>query len=345
MRHLASIQVIHNIEPIPNADKIEVVSILGWKVVVEKNKFQLYDRIIFIEIDSLLPERPEFEFMRPRKFRVKTIKLRGQISQGLCFPLSLLPPDPPNDYGWWKEGDDVTEFLGIKKYDPELFMNKGGIGAARVRTFPGFIQKTDEIRIQSTPSILSKFQGTKCYVTEKLDGSSFTIFSWDDKVGVCSRNMLIDNVPENADNYFLKQALKLNLFEIMSRDYFKGFAIQGELIGPKIQHNRYGLVEQELRLFSVFDISKQEYCGLEKLKIFSTKLSIPLVPTLDENFILQHSVDELITIATGTSRLNNQTLREGIVVRSVESMVHPCRELSHFSFKVINPEFLLKYQE
>ena len=114
-RKLASIQRITAIDPIPEADKIVCATILGWKVVVLKNQFKVGEFCIYIEIDSILPEKPEFEFMRERKFRVKTIKLRGQVSQGICFPLSILPSGHP----FIEEGSDVTEVLAIKKYDPQ----------------------------------------------------------------------------------------------------------------------------------------------------------------------------------------------------------------------------------
>src|SRR4051812_39405747 len=106
MRTLASIQTINAVEPILNADAIEKIRVLGWWVVAKKGEHKLGDKVVYCEIDSLLPERPEFEFLRassfkpaqvdetgsvviPAGFRIKTIKLRGQVSQGICFPLSI----------------------------------------------------------------------------------------------------------------------------------------------------------------------------------------------------------------------------------------------------------------
>ena len=113
MRKLASIQKVLEVNPIPKADAIEVIKVLGWEIVVKKGEFQVGDNVVYIEIDSIVPDKPEFEFLRDRKFRVRTIKLRGQVSQGICFPLNILPK------GNYKEGDDVTEVIGIKKYDPQ----------------------------------------------------------------------------------------------------------------------------------------------------------------------------------------------------------------------------------
>lgn len=90
MRQLATVREVSAIRPIEGADKIEVAQVDGWECVVQKGEFKVGDPIIYIEVDSVLPERPEFEFMRNRKFRVRTIKLRGQVSQGLVLPLSTL---------------------------------------------------------------------------------------------------------------------------------------------------------------------------------------------------------------------------------------------------------------
>ena len=112
MRKLVSIQEIKDIKPIENADKIEVVKVLGWNVVVKKDEFKIGDKIVYAEIDSLFPEKEEFEFLRDRHFRIRTIRLRGQVSQGICFPMDILPE------GNYEIGDDVTKILGVTKYEP-----------------------------------------------------------------------------------------------------------------------------------------------------------------------------------------------------------------------------------
>ncbi|MBQ9247308.1 MAG: hypothetical protein IJ171_01830, partial [Ruminococcus sp.] len=113
-RALAHVEQIVDIQPIPDADKIEVATVLGWKVVIAKaDGFKVGDKVVYIEIDSKVPDRPEFEFLRDRKFRVKTIKLRGQYSQGLIVPLSILGS------GNYNVGDNVTDKLGITYYVAE----------------------------------------------------------------------------------------------------------------------------------------------------------------------------------------------------------------------------------
>jgi RNA ligase (TIGR02306 family) len=122
-RKLASIQVIRDIRPIEGADAIELAIINNWQVVVAKNVgHQIGDHVVYCEIDSFLPIQEEFEFLRKSSykkmadregFRLKTIKLRGQVSQGLILPMSVF-----GDFGWTAyEGLDVTERLGIIKYE------------------------------------------------------------------------------------------------------------------------------------------------------------------------------------------------------------------------------------
>ena len=190
-RKLASIQIIRNIQPIENADNIERVDILGWHLVAKKEEFEIGDKCIYCEVDSVLPDRPEFEFLKSKNFRIKTIKLRGQISQGICFPLSIID----SYFGVeLKEGDDLTEFLGVTKYEIPVSVTMSG----KVKnTFPDFLPKTDEIRIQSVPEILERYRNTICYVTEKVDGCSITVYLRDGEFNVASRRMVYLDTPEN----------------------------------------------------------------------------------------------------------------------------------------------------
>ncbi len=213
-RKLASIQIIKAINLIPDADKIEVATVLDWDVVVKKGEFKAGDKCVYIEIDSVLPSRAEFEFMRERKFRVRTIKLRGQISQGLVMPLIILPS---RNFELYKEGQDVAEILGITKYESpeeketEIFENYSEFYKAVknfimknsfLRKHLGFlflnqkkggfpthiISKTDEERIQNLPWIYEYFKDRKFYVTQKMDGTSATFGLLKNEYMVCTRN-------------------------------------------------------------------------------------------------------------------------------------------------------------
>ena len=229
MRKLASIQTIRALTPIEGADAIETAAVLGWQLVVKKGEFSVGDKAVYCEIVCLMPDKPEFEFLKPRGMRVRTIRLRGQISQGICFPLSILPADAPTE-----EDTDVTELLGIIKHEPPIPACLSGIMKGN---FPSFIPKTDETRVQVLQSVLNRYAGEPCFVTEKLDGSSATYFINNDEFGVCSRNMQLE---ENAENSFWKIANTLEI-ESKLRTIGKNIALQGELVGEGIQGNKLKL--------------------------------------------------------------------------------------------------------
>jgi RNA ligase (TIGR02306 family) len=353
MRKLASIQTVNAVEPIPNADAIEKIRVLGWWVVSKKGDHKPGDRIVYCEIDSLLPERPEFEFLRassfklaqtdatgatvlPSGFRIKTVKLRGQVSQGICFPLSILPPGTPDE-----EGADVTDQLGVLKWEPPLPVGMGG----KVKGgFPGFLPKTDETRVQVLEAALQRHRGKTFYVTEKLDGTSFTAFLRQGEFGICSRNLWMDETDES--NVLARVAKSLKLEEKLRAAREKlghDIAIQAEVIGPGIQKNKYALKEVTLRVFSVLNVDTYRLVDYPVKLAALAEMGLDAVPQLG-TIMLTHTVDELVAFAEGTSVLNPQVQREGVVLRLlVEEYDEDIG--GRLSFKAINPKFLLKYDE
>lgn len=335
MRKMAHIEKIAALEPIPSADKIEAAKILGWNVVLEKGRHQAGELVVYAEIDSLLPEKPEFEFLRARcfkdtglqkGFRIKTIKLRGIVSQGIVFKIqSVLPP------GDYKEGDDVSGLIGVEEYAPPMPACLGGIAKGKL---PAFIPKTDETRIQAVPEFLNRHKGRTFYMTEKLDGTSCTVYFNDGAFGVCSHNL---ELVESTDNTFWKTARELGLENKLKA---KGnFAVQGELIGEGIQKNRYAVHGHALRAFQVFDIAAGRYLDSVTFRGFCAELNLPTVPWLGE-LKLEHGVERLVELSQGSSVLNpNCKQREGIVLRSVSE--ERDIETGRASFKVVNPLYLL----
>jgi hypothetical protein len=370
MRNLASIQIISNISPINGADKIELATVLGWNVVIEKGVFSIGSKCVYCEIDSILPEKPEFEFLRERKFRIKTIKLRGQISQGICFPLSILP-----DKIEITEGIDVTEILGVKKWEPYQDEQRCAKQTGKImypkwmpkwiqtivhnfkfirdyyrqnsgqKSFPSLIPKTDEIRVQVLQPLLDKYKGTKCYFTEKLDGSSITIYQINGKFGVCSRK--IDLKRDVTDKFWktvLEHDLENKFKKVFGND---NIAMQGELIGEGIQGNKYNLKCQDIYFFNVFFIKKFSYGNIDELIKICQKLNEKTVPVLNYNYELSNSIPELVELSKGESKLN-KIIREGIVIRPLveieDNDLHCQLVKNRISFKSVNPEFLLKYE-
>jgi RNA ligase (TIGR02306 family) len=336
MRKLASIQKIVALDPIEGADAIERATVLGWQLVVKKNDFQVGDLVVYCEIDCLMPNKPVFEFLKPRGMRVRTIRLRGQISQGICFPLSILP-----------EGFDVVEDadctreLGIEKYEPPLPACLSGVAKGR---FPSFIPKTDETRVQVLQKLLDKYKGEKCYVTEKVDGSSGTFYVNNGGFGVCSRNL---ELLEDSENSFWKVARQMDI-ENKIRSLQGNFALQGELIGEGIQDNRLKLRGQTIRFFNVFDIDKFEYFPYEKFISTLQHLQLPSVPILSVDYELTNDIEEIIKMATRKSTITPDVWAEGIVIRPLNEKIELLLSNENFnngrvSFKAINPEFLLKY--
>jgi RNA ligase (TIGR02306 family) len=353
MRTLASIQIVKTVEPIPDADAIEKIRVLGWSVVVKKGQFRAGDKLVYCEIDSLLPERPDFEFLRascfkpaqtdgagevslPAGFRIKTIKLRGQVSQGICFPLSILPPGAVCD-----EGADVTSLLGVQKWEPPLSISLSG----RVKGgFPGFLPKTDETRVQVLESALERHRGKTFYVTEKLDGTSFTAFLREGQFGICSRNLWLDETDESNALSRLARSLDLEGKLRSARDRL-GLdpAIQAEVIGPGIQGNKYRQPEVTLRVFNVLNVNECRLLDHPVMLNVLQELELDAVPQLG-TMVLNHTVDELIVYSEGPSALNPKTPREGVVIRpAVEE--YDTDLGGRLSFKAINPKFLLKYDE
>jgi RNA ligase (TIGR02306 family) len=353
MRKLASIQTVNTVEPIPNADVIEKIRVLGWWVVVKKGAHTPGEKVVYCEIDSLLPERPEFEFLRsssfkaaqtdpegavilPAGFRIKTVKLRGQVSQGICFPLSILPPGIPTE-----EGADVTELLGVRKWEPPVPIGMGG----KVKGgFPGFLPKTDETRVQVLEPVLQRHRGKTFYVTEKLDGTSFTAFVRQGEFGICSRNQWMDEADES--NILVRLARTLKLEEKLRQAGGRlghGLAIQAEVIGPGIQKNKYGLKAVTLRVFNVLNVDAYRLLDHAVMLEVIVDLGLESVPQLG-TMVLNHTVDELIAFSEGPSVLNPQVQREGVVLRPLVEE-HDEDIGGRLSFKAINPRFLLKYDE
>lgn len=332
MRKLASLQRITTLEPIPNADSILKATVLGWQLVVKKGEFSVGDLCVYVEIDSILPERPEFEFLRARSNRIRTVRLRGQISQGVCFPLSILPGNLEVEM---EEGLDVTTILGIEKYEPPIPAQLSGVMKGG---FPSFIPKTDETRVQILADLLEKYEGEHCFVTEKLDGSSVTYYLNEGEFGVCSRNMELE---KSVDNSFWKVAIELDI-EAKLNSLGRNIAIQGELIGEGIQSNKYKLKGQTVRFFNAFAISDFEYLDYLDFRQLMKTLGLQMVPVLEEHFPLVSDINELVEFSVGGSVLRKETRREGIVIRPLKEKTD---QIGRVSFKVINPKFLLKYDD
>ncbi|MCU0728072.1 MAG: RNA ligase (ATP) [Planctomycetes bacterium] len=334
MRHLATVQRVEEVRPFEGADRIERVRVGGWWVVVKKGEFAPGDPCVYFEIDSFLPVRPEFEFLlrgskkktmlhegREREgIRLKTITLRGQVSQGLALrPEALGIPKV-------ETGFDCSEMLDVVKYEPPVPASIAGVHAG---PFPGFIPKTDEERIQNRPDLLETLRGGHFHVTSKLDGTSVTYYRSEGRFGVCGRNF---ELAESGGNVFFKLARERDLPGRLP----EGFAVQGECAGEGIQANPLKMRGQDVFVFHVYDIARREYLEPEPAKRIAADIGLPAVPVVDEDFVLDHTLDELLALADAPSPLNPHVRQEGLVFR----LKGAPRKIS---FKVISNRYLLDH--
>lgn len=333
-RKLASVQRIIDIKPIPNADAIEVATVKGWKLVVKKNEFQIGDKAIYFEIDSYLPIIPEFEFLRASSytkmgelegFRLRTVKMRGQISQGLLAPLSILSGKLQglNDI---QVGYDVTDLLGVLKYERPIPIEM--LGKMR-GGFPSVIPSTSLERIQNLYDEYPEMKEDTYFETEKLDGESTTFYLIDGMFSICSRDVDLLETPENL---MWKLAREL---DIENRMRALGFnvALQAEFIGEGIKKNKYKISGKAFKFFKAFDVDKYEYFNKQQFQDLIGKMGLQTVPIIDGNFKLPDSIDDLLAHAEGHSLLNSNTKREGLVIYSNDMKRQ---------FKVIANSLLLK---
>jgi RNA ligase (TIGR02306 family) len=351
MRSLATLQRIKNLRPIEGADAIEVGTVLGWNVVVQKNVYEPNELVVFVEVDSLLPQKPQFEFLAKNGvkksvvdgveyegYRLRTIKLRGQVSQGLCVPLRECPELDGLDTS--DEGADVTEALGVVKYEPPIPASLAG----KVKgPWPGWLPKTDETRIQSVPEVLTRYPGVKFYATEKLDGSSFTIYMDEFELYVCSHNL---NLMEDENNLFWRVAKKMDLKQKLlwlNAQTGDTIAFQGELVGSGVQNNKLKLKENKVLFFNAFSRNKGAYLDYEEFMNACSVIEVETVPVIEVGFELPETVEDAVAMSTRRATLCPEVWAEGIVVRPMVEMRDP--DLGRLSFKVINPNFLLKYEE
>lgn len=334
-RQLATVRIISDILPIENADFIELAKIDGWQCVVKKGEFKVGDKCIYFEIDSLLPVIEQFSFLPKSSiktmdngnvgYRIKTIRLKKELSQGLALSLNLFDIDSNIEVE-----TDLTEQLNINKYEKPIPVSMSGRAKGN---FPIFIPKTDASRIQNLGRLFRehKHKKTKFNVSEKIEGASATFYINNNEFGVCSRNY---DLEFEENNIFWKIALQYNIEEKL-REYSEGrnISVQGELIGEGVQGNYYNIKGHDLYLFNFFDIDKQEY-SLEELYKFSIYSDIKVVPfveivSLDEF----EDIDSILDYSIGKSTLNDDVEREGIVFITDDKKI---------TFKAINNNFLLK---
>lgn len=355
MRKLATVETISAIKTHDNADSLELALVRGWQVVVRKGEFQPGDKVIYLEIDSWVPtEIAPFlsKGQEPRVYegvkgeRLRTVKLRGELSQGLILAIPREFDDPTQ----FVVGLDLTEQLGVIKWEPPISAQLAGQVEG---DFPSFIRKTDQERVQncySKMAFLDNHQhgGIDWVIEEKLDGSSCTVFVKFTRdvaeglyeVGICSRNFELKINEENKDNTFIKTVTEAGYLKHIHK-LCQSIAIQGELCGPGIQGNKYKLKRPVLFVFDIYLIDECRYATRqERWEILQSLITLGVkvdqVPHLG-TVKIPDSIQECLAMADGKSKINPNTNREGIVFKTQEVI-----EGQVVSFKAISNSFLLQ---
>ncbi len=339
-RKLASVQRIVSVDPIAGADRIEIATVLGWRCVVKKGEVAPGELCVYFEIDSFLPIDERFEFLRQGSyknsellgegFRLRTQRFRGEVSQGLVLPLSILPENPDG----YAEGDNVTELLGVRKWEIPETVTQGGTITA---DFPAAVPKTDETRVQAEPGLIAEFAGRPYYITTKMDGTSVTMCRLGGEFKVCGHNY------EYADDEkcpFWRFAHEHELDRRLADLGLDNIAIQGEFCGAGIQKNPLKLAKPQWYVFTVYDVAASKRYGLDEMLDLCAQLSLAAVPVEERGEAFPYkSVEELLERAKGCYESGSR--KEGIVIRPIE----PTRSAllgGALSMKVINNEYLLK---
>lgn len=345
MRKLASIRKIDGIRPIDGADAIECAIVGGWVVVVKKGEYEAGDLAIYCEIDSFIPTKLAPFLTKPGQFpktyngvegeRLRTVKLRGTLSQGLLLPTKIAEDIVcPGEFFSFDEGSDVTELLGIQKWEPPVSAQLAGLAKGN---FPTAVPKTDQERIQNLSGKFDewKVSALTFEVTEKLDGSSMTCYlPYEGEFEVCSRNL---SLKKDENNSFWKSAIANDIERKMIDFGLRGYAIQGELVGEGIQGNKYGIKGQDFYVYDIYCVQLGKYLTHTERFEICEQLGLKHCPLINKRlkFNQTDTVSFLLDWAEDVSILNFKTQREGLVFKCVEN--------TDISFKAISNKFLMKH--
>lgn len=319
---LAYVGRVEQLEPIPNADRIELATVVcgeggKWCGVVPKGEYIPGSPCVAILQDAIVPASLGLDFLARTNNRVKMARFRGAPSECVITPTEIGTYSFEN----FKIGHDVTDVLEITKYVKELPASLNGVAIGQ---FPSFLRKTDEPNFQTSPRLIQALRGKPWVATVKCDGSSVTYYKLNGHFGVCSRNLEL----VESDCAAWKLAKKYQLPEKLP----EGFAIQAEMVGPGIQANPLDLPEVDIRVFNVFDIQRAAYLDHFVAVAATRGFDVPFVETAGFGMDFNFDFDGLRALSAGVYE-GTKKQREGIVIRpTTEEFVGQVR----LSFKVLN---------
>ena len=346
-RKLATVRIVKAIEKIEGADVIELVLIDGWQCVAKKGEMYVGDKVVYFEVDSFLPIKSEFEFLRKssyRKlefsegFRLRTVRFLGRLSQGLALPFSELNLDVDN----FNVGDDLTDLLEVTLYETPVPADLEGTVLA---AYPIYIPKSNQERIQNLMDYIERYKDMLFEATIKLNGTSGTYYFNNGYFGVCGHRMEYLDTPENT---FWNVAKRLRIQDILTM-YNRNIALQGELMGPGIQKNKEKLKQHNFFVYDIYDIDNHQFFApSERLRVLCAlniigsdekeKIEhVPVIASACAYFSIHKTLEDILESAKGRS-LNSES-REGIILKSMEEGV------DRISFKILNNDYLLKEKD
>jgi RNA ligase (TIGR02306 family) len=358
---------VEHVEKHPNADRLDIARFAGWSIVTQRGAFASGDRAVYFPIDSILPSELELELFPPEskiklsKSRIKTIKIRGAISQGMLVPAT--DASIVSRCGQVFIGDDITDKLGVTKYEPPVEQTPLRMGVAKARKKHPFFPEYAKIpHFKNYPDLFE--EGEQVVVTEKIHGTNFRagwvptqtdtwwkkikkffgkLPEWEFVFGShhvsiaekgYSNGFYPKNVYEEAvENYGLRHKIPV------------GFVIYGEIYGSGIQSGySYGLPAEEHRL-AIFDVlvtserGQQVYLDWEGVEHFSKATMLPLVPVIYKGSYKPEVIEQWVQ---GESVLSpTQKVREGCVIKPwIETSCWMGRKF----LRAINPEYLLRVE-
>ncbi len=332
---LATIEKVLSKCPIEGADKIEIITVLGWNVIAKKNEYNIGDYCIYIPIDtSVDPLREYFSFLKNEKkpterVRINTKKLRGVYSQGLVIKPSCINLEQ------YTEGEDVSLLLDVQKYEHENIIIASGIQSNTIPFPKHLISMTDEDNLRTKYKCLSEYLDKEIYITLKMDGSSMTLISNKNEFFVCSRRLIVDESTV-MHQYVTREKLNEKILALN-----KNIAIQGEFCGPKINGNQMGLIDYQFYVFNIKDLDTHKYYNLDEIITFCNELGIKMVPVLNKFICTDWTItkfQELANTVTYTLSANKKVPAEGIVIRPTKCVYSEILD-KMLSTKIINQNY------
>lgn len=317
MHDLAIVSTIDSIRPIEGRDRIEMATIENYNSIVTKGEYNVGDPAVYIFYDSILPaDNPDFEFLRARcysakldGFRIRPMKMGGEVSEGLVLPMSVLPPGKE-----YHKGDIVTDVLRIRLYEQPEEATPANVEGA----YPTMIPKSDEENIEKVFRHRDMWKDIEFYITEKVDGAAGTWIydSETDSLRVFSHNWEVGESGvwfDAARNEEIKEKMK----GYCKSNGLASLVLQGEVIAPSVQKNIYRVSKALIYIYGMMTVEGRRYAFADMVDA-CREIGLNTVPVLAKSAYMPESIAEMLSACDGRSVLADVP-REGVVWRATST--------------------------